>query len=117
MEEESGRGVAVAVLSESRFTFCKVPVLSPLLLLLVLDKELAGSDTGRKVALLSMAGELLVSDFLLFQLLTITVYNTGSQVRTFMSSSKQGFKGWHARKARVGGDWSCRVLDPTYYDR
>lgn len=56
MGEESGRGVAVAVLSESRFKFCKVPVLSPVLLLFVLNKDLAGSDTGSKVALLSMAG-------------------------------------------------------------
>lgn len=103
--EEFGRDVSVAVLSESRFELCKVPVLSLVsLLLFVLGRELACSDSVSKGALFSMAGELLVSDALLFLLLTAALYNTDSDCHHVISSSKQRAESLRLRGA---ARWPC----------
>ena len=84
------------------------------LLLFVWDSELVRSDDGSKVALFSMAGELpgelLMSDALLFLLLTAALYHTDSDSHVVLQARAQEKQRSALRAKRVGDDWSCRVV-------
>lgn len=84
------------------------------LLLFVWDRELACSDDGSKVALFSMAGELpgelLMSDALLFLLVTAALYNTDSDCHVVLQARAQEKQRSALRAKRVGDDWPCRVV-------